>query len=204
MPLPEAYKYVPPAILRNKELQFAPSVIPVRPHKVAIPGAIAEEEEWLAHMERLRGKEKLDQREYVSCAGFHASRHQQEPHAVALNALMPLFYENAHTVAMVKHGVGVIKNAIHHVDPGQIPVMAVDQPLYALASCVSMSPFLRLSSCMFSPMYNGNGTSRCTLCRMWPGEHMSFEHLVLACFTALNMNICDMVNAGWSVVVLAD
>ena len=45
MPLPEAYKDVPPVILRNKELQFAPSVIPVRPHEVAIPGAIAEEDE---------------------------------------------------------------------------------------------------------------------------------------------------------------
>ena len=139
MPLPEAYKDVPPAILRNKELQFAPSVIPVRPHEVAIPGAIAEEEEWLAHVERLRGKEKLDQHEYVSWAGFHASRQQQEPHAVALNALMPLFYENAHTVAMVKHGMGVIKKAIHHVNPGQIPVMAVDQPLYALAKQIQMN-----------------------------------------------------------------
>ena len=142
MPLPEAYKDVPPAILRNKELQFAPSVIPVRPHEVAIPGVIAEEEEWLAHVERLREKEKLDQHQYVSWAGFHYSRQQQKPHAVALNDLMPLFYENAHTVAMVKHGMGVIKKAIHHVNPGQIPVMAVDQPLYALASCVTMSPFL--------------------------------------------------------------
>ena len=140
----------------------------------------------------------------MSWAGFHASRQQQEPHAVALNALMPLFYENAHTVAMVKHGMGVIKKAIHHVNPGQIPVMAVDQPLYALASCVSTSTFLRLTACNFSPVYNGNGTSRSTLCRVLPGEHMSFEHLVLACSTALNMNICDIVNAGWSVVVLSN
>ena len=41
MPLPDAYKDVRPAILRNKELQFAPSVIPVRPYEIAIPGAIA-------------------------------------------------------------------------------------------------------------------------------------------------------------------
>ena len=45
MPLPVAYKDVPTAILRNKELQFAPSVSPVRPPEVAIPGAIAEEHE---------------------------------------------------------------------------------------------------------------------------------------------------------------
>ena len=77
-------------------------------------------------MERLRGKEKLDHNEYVSWAGFHASRQQQEPQALSLNALMmPLFYENAHEVAMVKHGMGVIRKAIHHVNPGQITVMAV-------------------------------------------------------------------------------
>ena len=50
MPLPEAYTYVTTAILLNKGLQFTPSVIPVRPHDVVIPGAIAEYEEWLVHV----------------------------------------------------------------------------------------------------------------------------------------------------------
>ena len=40
---------------------------------------------------------------------------------------------------MVKHGMGVIKKAIHHVNPGQITVMAVYQPLYALAKQIQMN-----------------------------------------------------------------
>ena len=46
---------------------------------------------------------------------------------------MPLFYENAHSLAMVKHGMEVIIKATEHLNPGQIPVLTVDQPLYAIA-----------------------------------------------------------------------
>ena len=34
---------------------------------------------------------------------------------------------------MVKHGINVIKQATEHVNPGQVPVLTVDQPLYAIA-----------------------------------------------------------------------
>lgn len=33
---------------------------------------------------------------------------------------------------MVKHGMNLIKDATEHVNPGQIPVLTVDQPLYAI------------------------------------------------------------------------
>ena len=47
--------------------------------------------------------------------------------------MLPLFYEKAATPAMIKHGMDVIKNAIEHLNPGQIPVTTFDQPLFALA-----------------------------------------------------------------------
>ena len=34
---------------------------------------------------------------------------------------------------MIKHGMDVQKQAIDFLNPGQIPVMAVDQPLFAWA-----------------------------------------------------------------------
>ena len=53
-----------------------------------------------------------------------------------LSALLPFFQfflESAHTVAMIKHSFCVVKSAVEHLNPGQIPVITFDQPLYALA-----------------------------------------------------------------------
>ena len=52
---------------------------------------------------------------------------------------MPLFYESAHIAAMVKHGMEVIRVATHDVNPAQILVMAIDQPLHVLAKHIQMS-----------------------------------------------------------------
>ena len=49
---------------------------------------------------------------------------------------MPLFYEKAATPAMVKHGMDVIQDAITLVNPGQIPVIVFDQPLFTIAKTV--------------------------------------------------------------------
>ena len=46
---------------------------------------------------------------------------------------MPLFHENANSVTMIKHAMTIIKDAIEHLNPGQIPVVTMDQPLYSLA-----------------------------------------------------------------------
>ena len=46
---------------------------------------------------------------------------------------MPLFYEAAHSVSMVKHAMVVAKEAICHLNPDQTPVITMDQPLYSLA-----------------------------------------------------------------------
>ncbi len=54
----------------------------------------------------------------------------------ALRALLPLFYEKSATLAMVKHGMDVQKQAVEYLNPGQIPVTTFDQPLFALAKLV--------------------------------------------------------------------
>ena len=46
---------------------------------------------------------------------------------------LPLFYEKAATAAMIEHGINVLHRAIEFLNPGQIPVIALDAPLYALA-----------------------------------------------------------------------
>ncbi len=54
-----------------------------------------------------------------------------------LAQLLPLFYEKAATAAMIKHGMNVVCWAIDFLNPGQIPVIAFDAPLYALANSFS-------------------------------------------------------------------
>ena len=50
--------------------------------------------------------------------------------------LLPLFFEKAATIPMVRHGMTIMRKATEKLNPGQIPVMAVDQPLFALSKYV--------------------------------------------------------------------
>ena len=87
---------------------------------------------WLDHIKRaLESETSLED---ISWAAYHAS-HQSSVGCgvICPTALLPLFLESAHTVAMIKHSFCVIKSAVEHLNPGQIPVITFDQPLYALA-----------------------------------------------------------------------
>ena len=71
-----------------------------------------------------------------SWAAYHASNQtiQEEPEcSVDLTSLLPLFYDQAKSVAMIRHSMDVIKAAVNTVNPGQIPVITFDQPLYTIA-----------------------------------------------------------------------
>ena len=48
-------------------------------------------------------------------------------------ALMPLFLESAHTTAMILHSMKVVQAVVNHLNPNQVPVIVMDQPLFALA-----------------------------------------------------------------------
>ena len=46
---------------------------------------------------------------------------------------LPLFQEDAATIAVVRHSLDVIKEVTELVHSGQAPVVAMDQPLFAIA-----------------------------------------------------------------------
>ena len=70
---------------------------------------------------------------YVTWAAYHAQSQPTSACRKAKIALLPLFYENANSVAMIKHAMTITKEATEHLNPGQIPVIAMDQPLFSLA-----------------------------------------------------------------------
>ena len=57
----------------------------------------------------------------------------------AITGLLPLFPDSAHLVAMIKHTMTIFQAAVQHLNPSQVPVLAADQPLYALAEQVQWS-----------------------------------------------------------------
>jgi hypothetical protein len=69
--------------------------------------------------------------ENLSWAAFHAERDMRQP-IPAISAILLIFKHNANTAAMMRHCMCVIQAAVAKLNPGQTPVITVDQPPYAL------------------------------------------------------------------------
>ena len=137
-PLMETFRQVAPVTFHSDKLS---------PHKttgLAIPQSKRLESDelqiyWLKKVNLLLQKEHLDIAGNISWSAHFAQLQCSLSRPPAISGLMPLFYENAHSLAMVKHGMEVIIKATEHLNPGQIPVLTVDQPLYAIAKGIQWS-----------------------------------------------------------------
>ena len=71
----------------------------------------------------------------ISWAAYHASQQTLPPDDsdVALISMLPLFHNQAKSVAMIRHSMNIVKTAVAVLNPGQVPVISCDQPLYKLA-----------------------------------------------------------------------
>ncbi|KAK3910164.1 Nucleotide-binding protein Ldb0621, partial [Frankliniella fusca] len=92
------------------------------------------ERDWLQHLGSCITSENTDVAN-VSWSAFHASR-QTLSKFPSINALLPLFHENASSVSMIRHGMTVVRDAIKYLNPGQIPILVGDQPLFALGKLI--------------------------------------------------------------------
>ncbi|KAG1664155.1 hypothetical protein GQR58_019968 [Nymphon striatum] len=131
--LPQYYTNVPPVTSSIKQ-----SPIPAARVASLTRGDFKqqtdEEYQWLDNAKRvLEDDNCIVDNENTSWAAFHASRQPPDARAICTTSLLPLFLESAHTVAMVRHSMDVVKNAVEHPNPGQTPVVTFDQPLFALA-----------------------------------------------------------------------
>ena len=71
--------------------------------------------------------------ENTSWAAYHARHQYPKQPVITPTSLLPLFQESAHTVAMIRHSIDVVRKAVQHINPGQTPVLTCDQPLFTLA-----------------------------------------------------------------------
>ena len=102
--LPSAYTSIPPAVIKTKQFtapRFQGLVTPA--NLVTASSAVAKEYDWLNAVVNALKKGNLAKDEWVSWSAYHASIQRTEIPPAAVNALLPLFLENAHSVAMIKH-----------------------------------------------------------------------------------------------------
>lgn len=156
IPLPTKYTNIPPAALKTKQF-IVPNISGiVRPPNLHTFQLAAEtESKWLDTVMIALKKDQLDKQEWISWSAFHAGIQDTVIPPPAINALLPLFLDCAHSVAMIKHSMTIVQAAVQHLNPGQIPVIAADQPLYALAKQIQWTSPTTLGEDHFVVMFGG-------------------------------------------------
>jgi hypothetical protein len=137
-PIPDHYSYVPPAAFPNVNPPPPQTADPVIPG-TNIVDTDDTQDAWLSSVFEALQKENLEKDENISWSAYFASHQPSVPRPPAITGLLPLFRESAHSLAMVKHGMDVISQATEHLNPTQVPVLTVDQPLYAIAKKIQWS-----------------------------------------------------------------
>ena len=67
---------------------------------------------------------------------YHSQRQVADIRPEANIAVMPLFHEKSQSLSMIKHGMNIVRDVTQYLSPGQLPVIAMDQPLYKANSVV--------------------------------------------------------------------
>ena len=105
--MPENYANVPAVTTIINEL----AVPPVTCSDIVdslLKKAKEEEAKRADHSAELLAKDKLDANDFLSWAAFHASTQPGPKDPISVIALLPLFYEKAASVAMIKHGMDIL------------------------------------------------------------------------------------------------
>ena len=123
---------VPPCIVRDAKAHTTNNVT-LRTDEDYLSIALQDEIEWLEQVKRAVEEETLPEGEMVSWSGYHESKQQQRNLKPAVSSSLPLFQDEAKSVAMIRHSMNIVKKATEYLNPGQVPVIAVAQPLFAVA-----------------------------------------------------------------------
>lgn len=89
---------------------------------------LTEEEEWLKSVDANINEKEICN---ISWSAFHASQEQSQKRMPCISSLLPLFKDNSKSPTMLRHGLDVARKSTSFLNPGQTPVMSLDEPLYA-------------------------------------------------------------------------
>ncbi len=110
---------------------------------------------WLDAVMEALTQETLEKTDWISWSAYYASIQETVIPPAAINALLPLFLDSAHSVAMIKHSMIIVQKAVQHLNPGQVPILATDQPLYALSKQIQWTWPYTLGEDHFIVMFGG-------------------------------------------------
>lgn len=134
--LPESYATVPAVALNTTSVSVAACNMTAMGRNISLDEAKEGEGRWVSHALVQLDKDVVRAEDTITWAGYHSNNLPQENVHPAICTLLPLFYEKADTPAMIKHGMDVISQVTTFLNPGQVPVITVDQPLFALAKFI--------------------------------------------------------------------
>ena len=83
------------------------------------------------------GEEVCSPNSWISWSAYHAHNAADTiPACTTAMGMLPLFRDSSNSIAMMRHSTDVVKTAVRFLNPDQFPVIALDQPLYALAKII--------------------------------------------------------------------
>ena len=99
---------------------------------------------WLKQLKQVVDFESDSTREdeSISWAACHARQQTLQSSTdinIALTSLLPLFQDEAKSVAMIRHSMDIVKTAVHILNPGQVPLLTCEQHLYTIAKQIQRS-----------------------------------------------------------------
>ena len=126
--LPGSYSIVPPIELKTTSIKVPPRN--QQPIESSLVENMERENLWIKCA-------SASNQQSTTRAAYHSNSHPNNKlKPPAITALLPLFYEKAATAAMIKHGMNVLKQTIHMLNPNQVLVITLDQPLFAIAKII--------------------------------------------------------------------
>ena len=131
--LPESFALVP-ALSMNASATKLPHW-KMEDYKDHLQPAIAAESAWIENAMPLM-RERILNEQAISWTAYHAKLQPQVLDPLAIIASLPLFFKKADTPAMIKHGMNIVKEITSYLNPGQIPVLACDCPIFEKCECI--------------------------------------------------------------------
>ena len=131
--LPASYAIVP-AVALNESKASVSARLCYEFHG-NLENGILREQQWLKNALMVL-ESTMEEYKSMSWASFHANLQPDVHIQPATTALLPLFHEKADSPAMIKHAMDILQNVTSFLNPGQIPVMACDCPIFAKAKYI--------------------------------------------------------------------
>ena len=135
---PSDYTTVQPFALAKKDLYAKAHDISIEEQVdclqlSSIPDANLEEKPRLEEVHRSISTATINDNSKLAWSDYQSASVERNIPAKTLTSLLPLFREHASSAATIHHAMLLIKKQTECLNPGQSPVMTVDQPLYAIA-----------------------------------------------------------------------